>query len=112
MLGNIRKDEVGGDWRYLVEPRLAELALDVIFAGKTEAAMELDAGICRFPACLCGQVFGHVCLRAAGSAGIEQATGLVAHQVGGLDLDIASAIGNWTPWFWPMGRPKTSRSRT
>ena len=24
----------------------------------------------------------------------------------------ASAIGNCTPWFWPIGRPKTTRSLT
>ncbi|MCY1430063.1 hypothetical protein D9M71_460010 [compost metagenome] len=23
----------------------------------------------------------------------------------------ASAMGNWMPWFWPIGRPNTTRSR-
>ena len=55
--------------------------------------MELDTGIGRFPACFCGQIFGHICLRATGSAGIEQAAGLVTHQVGRLDLDIGFGYG-------------------
>ena len=48
MLGDIAEDQVGGDRRHLIEPCLAEFALDIIFAGETETAMELDAGIRRF----------------------------------------------------------------
>jgi hypothetical protein len=40
------------------------------------------------PRGLGGQVLGHVGLGAAGLVGVEQAAGLPAHQVGGLDLDV------------------------
>jgi hypothetical protein len=83
-----RTDQVGRDRRHLVQPGLAELALDVVFAGKAEAAVELDAGIGRFPGGLGRQVLGHVGLGAAGLVGVEQAAGFPAHQVGGLDLDV------------------------
>src|SRR5215475_6233560 len=49
MLGNERQYQIGRDRRDLVEPRLAEFALDVIFLGEAEAAMGLDAGVRRFP---------------------------------------------------------------
>jgi hypothetical protein len=39
VLGHVRQDQVGRDRRHLVQPRLAELALDVVFAGKAEAAV-------------------------------------------------------------------------
>ena len=43
VLGEIGQDQVGRDRRDLVEPRLAELALDVVFLGEAEAAMGLEA---------------------------------------------------------------------
>src|SRR5262249_9301002 len=49
MLGDERQHQIGRDRRHLVEPRLAELALDVVFLGKAKAAMGLDRGIGRFP---------------------------------------------------------------
>src|SRR5579871_4047504 len=42
MLGHKRQDEIGRDRRDLVEPRLAEFALDVIFFRKAKSAMCLD----------------------------------------------------------------------
>jgi hypothetical protein len=45
-----------------------------------------------------------------GSPASNSAAGLVAHQVRRLDLDVGAAIGNCTPWFWPMGRSNTTRS--
>ena len=45
MLGHIRQDQVGGDGRHLIQTGLAELALDVVFIGKAEAAVGLQAGV-------------------------------------------------------------------
>ena len=45
MLGDIRQDQVGRDRRDLIKAGFAELSLDVVFTGKAEAAMELQAGI-------------------------------------------------------------------
>lgn len=55
MLADIGQDEVGRDRGHLIQSGLAELALDIVFARKAEAAMSLDAGICRFPAGIGGQ---------------------------------------------------------
>src|SRR5206468_9342906 len=52
MLGDEGEHQVGRDRRHLIEPRLAEFALDVVFLSKAEAAMGLDAGIGRFPGCI------------------------------------------------------------
>jgi hypothetical protein len=49
VLGDVGKDQVGRDRCDLIQPRLAELALDIVFAGETEAAVELQAGIGRLP---------------------------------------------------------------
>ena len=49
MLRDIVEDKVGRDRCHLIEARLTEFALDIIFAGKAETAMKLDAGIGRFP---------------------------------------------------------------
>src|SRR5436305_88622 len=45
VLGDVRKHQIGRDRRHLIEPGFAEFALDVIFFGKAETAMGLDAGI-------------------------------------------------------------------
>jgi len=47
VLGDIRKNEVGRDRRDLIQPGLAELALDVVFAGKAVATVGLQADIGR-----------------------------------------------------------------
>ena len=49
VLGHIGQDEIGRDRRDLVEPRFAELALDIVVGGEAEAAVELDAGVRCFP---------------------------------------------------------------
>ena len=41
MLGDVGKDQVGRDRRHLIQPRLAELAFDVVFAGEAIAAVKL-----------------------------------------------------------------------
>ena len=49
MLGDKAEDQVRRNRRNLVESGLTELPLDVVFAGEPEAAMELNAGVRRFP---------------------------------------------------------------
>src|SRR5438270_4446853 len=49
VFGHVRQDEIGRDRRHLIEPRLAEFALDVVFFRKGETAMGLHAGVRRFP---------------------------------------------------------------
>ena len=82
MLGQIRQDEVGRDRRHLVEPGLAELALDVVLDGEAEAAVGVEARIARCPRRLGGYHLGQIGLRAAWLAGVEQCRPLLAHQVG------------------------------
>ena len=43
MLGDIAQDQVGRDRRDLVQAGFPELALDVVFIGKAEAAVELES---------------------------------------------------------------------
>jgi hypothetical protein len=49
MLGDIPEDQIGRDWRNLIQSCFSKLALDIIFAGKAEAAVKLQAGIRRRP---------------------------------------------------------------
>ena len=49
MFADVRQDHVGGDRRDLVQPRFAELALDVVFGRKTKTAMRLQADVGRLP---------------------------------------------------------------
>ena len=78
----IGQDQIGRDRRHLIEPRLAEFALDVVFLGKAEAAMGLHAGIRRFPGRIGRQHLGHVGLGAAIEPGLVFAGGFLHHQFG------------------------------
>ena len=49
VLADEGQDEIGRDRGHLIEPRLAELALDVELLGEGEAAVGLDAGFRRRP---------------------------------------------------------------
>src|SRR4029079_6583132 len=49
MLGDERQHQIGRDRRHLIEPRLAEFALDVVLFRKAKTAMGLDRRIGRFP---------------------------------------------------------------
>ena len=49
VLGEVSKNQVGGDGRDLIETGLAEFPFDVIFFGKPEPAMGLDRGVGGFP---------------------------------------------------------------
>ena len=72
MLGDVGEDQVRRDRRDLIEPRLAELALDVVVLGEAEAAVRLDRDVGRLPRRVGGEQLGHVRLGAARLAAIEQ----------------------------------------
>ena len=92
----------------LVQPRLAELALDVVLAVEAVAAVVSRQALAAAQLASRREVFGEF---ASGPQGMPASNGrgTVADQIGGLDLAWAAAIGNWTPWFAPIGRPNTSR---
>src|SRR5438105_3840044 len=49
MLAQVRQDEVGRDGRDLIQPRLAELPLNVIFRRESKPSMGLQARVGRLP---------------------------------------------------------------
>src|SRR5438477_7039059 len=65
VLGDVGQDQIGRDRRHLVEPRLAEFALDVILLGECEAAVGLHAGVGGFPRRVGRQHLRHVGFAAA-----------------------------------------------
>ena len=81
VLGQVAKDEVGGDGCDLVEAGFAKLALDVELLGKAEAAMGLNAGFRCFPARLGRQHFRHVGLGTGVVTGFIAVHRLVQHQL-------------------------------
>src|SRR3954462_8239030 len=56
VLAHVGLDEVVGDRGDLVEPGLAELALDVVLLGEAEAAVGVHADVGRLPGGLGGEV--------------------------------------------------------
>src|SRR5579864_9769826 len=60
VFGQIRQDHVGRDRRHLIEPRLAKLALDVVFLGETETTMGLHAHVGGKPGGVGRQEFRHI----------------------------------------------------
>src|SRR4051794_14139913 len=62
--GEIAENEIGRDRRNLIEPRFAEFALDVIFLGKSEAAMDLQTGFGGLPRRIRGEHLGGIGLDA------------------------------------------------
>ena len=103
MLGHIAHNQVGGDRRHLVQAGFAELALDVVFVGETEAAVGLQAGVGRLPAGLGRQVLGHVGRRPGVAPGVVFLAGAPAHQVGSLDLDMRLGDGELHALVLPDG---------
>ena len=87
----------------MIKPCFAELAFNVVFVGKAESAMELNAGIRRFPTGFRSQVFGHVGLRAAGLLRVKQRASLPAHQVSGFNLDVRFGNGELHALVLPDG---------
>ena len=72
VLGDVGEDQVGRDRRDLVQPRLAELALDVVVLGEAEAAVRLHGDVRGLPRRVGGEQLRHVRLGAAGLAAVEQ----------------------------------------
>ena len=81
MLAQVRQDEVGGDGRDLVQARLAELALHIVFRRESVPAVGLQARIGRLPRCVGRQQLRHVRLSTAGLSRVKEARCFVAHQV-------------------------------
>src|SRR5579862_7792041 len=79
MFAEVGQDEVGGNGRNLVQARLAELALHVIFRGEAIPAVRLKARIGRLPGCVSRQQLSQVRLGAAGLLCIEETRRFVAH---------------------------------
>jgi hypothetical protein len=77
VFGDEGEDQVGRDRRHLVEPRLAVLALDVIFLGERVAAEGLDAGLGRVPGGFRRQQLGDVRLLADLAAGLDAPRGFL-----------------------------------
>src|SRR3954470_16665734 len=49
MLRDVRQNQIGRDRRNLVQARLANFPLDVVFVGEAASAVGLHAGVRRFP---------------------------------------------------------------
>ena len=49
VLGDVGEDQVGRDRRHLIQARLTEFSLHVVFRGEAEASMKLEAGFAGFP---------------------------------------------------------------
>jgi hypothetical protein len=90
VLANIRKDEVGGDGRHLVEPRLAEFALHVVLGCETEAAVGLQTDVGGFPGGVGCEQLSHVGFGAAGLAGVEERRRFVAHEICGAQVGVGA----------------------
>src|SRR5262249_48052017 len=82
VLGEVGQDQIGRDRRGLIEPRLAELALDVELLGKAEAAVGLQAHVGRGPGGVGGKELSHVGLGAALAPGLIEGGGRAHHQLG------------------------------
>src|SRR5579862_907701 len=103
MLCHIGKYQVGGNWSDLVETCLAEFPFNVVVGGESETAMELQADIGCFPGGIRRQQLGHVRLRPARLLVVEKLARLVAHEIGGFDVDVGFCdrkldtliLGNW-----------------
>ena len=93
MLSYVREDEVGGDGRHLVEPGLAELALDVVLSVKAVAAEGLHSGVGRLPGSVGGEQQGHIGLCSAGFSPIKEGGGLLHHERGRLDARVRPRYG-------------------
>src|ERR1700730_1824439 len=72
VLGQVGKNEVRRDGGNLIQPRFAELALDVVFARKAKAAMSLQTHVGRLPRRLRREKLCHVGFGAARFSGIIQ----------------------------------------
>ena len=88
MLRHIRQNQVRRNRRHLIQPRLAELALNIVFLGETEAAMGLDAGLGGGPGAVGGQHFRYVGFLASMLPGVEFANAFMHQQLGGAHVGV------------------------
>src|SRR5229473_5471918 len=82
MLAYIGKNQVGRDRSHLIQARLPEFSFHVVFGREPETAVRLQADVGRLPGRVGRQELRHVGFGAAWLAGIKQARGFPAHQVG------------------------------
>src|SRR5882762_399606 len=90
VLGEIAEDEIGRDRCDLVQPRLAELALDVVLLGEAESAVGLQAHVARLPRGFRRELLGHVRFRPAGLALLVELRGALDHQRRGFGRHIGA----------------------
>src|ERR671917_1389117 len=84
VLADVGEDQVRRDRRHLEEPGLAELALDVVLGVVGVATEGLHRRVCGLPRGVGGEEQGHVRLRPARLAPLEELGRPEAHEVRGL----------------------------
>src|SRR6267378_39458 len=112
VLGEIAEDEVGRDRCDLVQPRLAELALDVVLLGEAESAVGLQAHVARLPRGFRRELLGHVRFRPAGFSLVVQQGRPLDHQRGRLGRHVgtrdrelhALVLADWAAEYVPVVR--------
>src|ERR1700674_1959197 len=93
VLAHIGKYQVGGDGSHLIQARLAEFSFHVVLGRKSETAVRLQTDVGRLPGSVGRQELRHVGLGAAWQAGVEQAGGFPAHQVGRMNVGVRAGGG-------------------
>src|SRR5215217_7585064 len=103
VLGDVGEDQVGRDGCYLVEARLAELALDVVLGVEAVAAEGLHRDVRRLPGGLRRQELRQVRLRSAGRSLLEEGGGFLDHERGRLDARVRPRKGELDALVLPDG---------
>ena len=93
VLGDKAEDEIGGNGRDLVQARLAELSLYLVLRRKPVPSVRLEAHVRGLPRRLGGQHLGHVGLRAARLALVEERRRALHHETGRLDRRVRLGDG-------------------
>src|SRR5262249_15502454 len=76
-----------------IQPGFTELALHVVFGGKTIAAVGVKACVGGLPGCIRRQQFGHIGLRTARRPALEEPRRLESHQIRGLEMSVSECEG-------------------
>ena len=95
--GDVAEDEVGRDRRDLVEPGLAELALDVVVLGEPEAAVVWTATLAASHEASAASSFAMFASLPQGSPRSNISAALIRIRSAASTLTCARAMGNWTP---------------
>src|SRR5690242_15399516 len=88
MLAQIRQNEIGRDGCDLIQARLTELTLNVIFSREAKASVRLQTYIGSLPGSIGSQQFRHVRLGTAGLSRVKEACSLIAHQISSSHIGI------------------------